>query len=102
MGQDDFSRTHSINICCTARSSTAQPYRSLNNFIRLGLGAVLPASSALHLLCQKNPAPTLTVSARMVVLKKKANTQCSVVILRMFLDVTLTSAVAVAVPMMNE
>ncbi len=53
-------------------------------------------------LCQKNPAPTLTVSARMVVLKKKANTQCRVVILRMFLDVTLTSAVAAAVPMMNE
>ena len=34
---------------------------------------------------QKNPAPILTVSARMVVLKKNATTQCSVVILRMCL-----------------
>ena len=51
---------------------------------------------------QKNPAPMLTVSARMVVLKKKATTQCNVVILRMFLEVTLTSAVAQAVPMTNE
>src|SRR5271157_1693526 len=36
-------------MCCTARSSTAQPCdRSLNNFIRLGLGAVLRASVRRH------------------------------------------------------
>src|SRR5262249_9427593 len=36
-------------ICCAARSSTAQPCdRSLNTFIRLGLGAVLRASVRRH------------------------------------------------------
>ena len=41
MRYGDFSRTKWISICCAARSSTAQPCdRSLNNFIRLGLGAV--------------------------------------------------------------
>ena len=40
-----FSRANCISICCAARSSTVQPCdRSLNNFIRLGLGAVLRAS----------------------------------------------------------
>jgi hypothetical protein len=63
---------------------------------------ILPPEADGVPLCQKNPAPTLTVSASMVVLKKNANMQCRVVILRMFLDVTLTSAVAVAVPMTNE
>jgi hypothetical protein len=38
-----------ISICCAARSSTAQPCdTSLNNFIRLGLGAVLRASVRRH------------------------------------------------------
>jgi hypothetical protein len=51
---------------------------------------------------QKNPALILTVNARTVVLKKKATTQCSVVSLRIALEVTLTSAVAQAVPMIKE
>src|SRR5437016_3794193 len=49
MGLDDFSRANCIIICCAARSSTAQPCdRSLNNFIRLDLGAVLRASVRRH------------------------------------------------------
>src|SRR5271169_377522 len=49
MGYEDFSRAHCRSICCTARSSTAQTYdRSLNNFIRLGLGAALRASVRQH------------------------------------------------------
>jgi hypothetical protein len=51
---------------------------------------------------QKNPALILTVNARTVVLKKKATTQCSVVSLRIVLEVMLTSAVAHAVPMIQE
>jgi hypothetical protein len=39
---------------------------------------------------QKNPAPTLTVSARMVVLKKKATMQWIAVVLRMTLEATFT------------
>jgi hypothetical protein len=57
-------------------------------------GPVLPS--------QKNPALILTVNARTVVLKKKATTQCSVVSLRIVLEVMLTSAVAHAVPMIQE
>ena len=46
MRYGDFSRTKWISICSAARSSTTQPCdRSLNNFIRLGLGAVLCARS---------------------------------------------------------
>jgi hypothetical protein len=52
------------------------------------------------LRAQNSPAPIFTVSARIVVLKKNATTQCSVVILRMPLEVMLTSAVAHAVPIM--
>ena len=49
MGQEAFSRAHCRSICCTARSSTAQPYdRSLNNFIRPGPGPVLRASVRRH------------------------------------------------------
>ena len=37
-----FFEANCISICCAARSSTAQPCdSSLNDFIRLGLGAVL-------------------------------------------------------------
>ena len=44
----------------------------------------------------------LTVSARILVLKKKATMQWTVVIRRITFDVRLTSAVAQAVPMTNE
>ena len=44
--RDAVSRANCINIRCAARGSTAQPCdRSLSNFIRLGLGAVLALGS---------------------------------------------------------
>jgi hypothetical protein len=45
MGWDDFSRANCISIRCAAGGSTALPWDgSSNNFIGIGLGAVLRAS----------------------------------------------------------
>jgi len=56
----------------------------------------------LRIRGQNEPGADIDRQCEMVVLKKKATTQCSVVILRILFEVTLTSAVAQAVPMMKE
>jgi hypothetical protein len=52
--KDDFSFANYISICCAAHSSTAHPCDwSLDNFIKLGLGAVLRASVRRHRCAQR-------------------------------------------------
>src|SRR5262249_23575069 len=52
-----------MSICCASQSSTSQPCdKSLNNFNRLGLGAVLRASVRRHRRAQRGPSTLRSIT----------------------------------------